>query len=821
MPQFLRDHIYLKERTSPMPYTSVSSGRSKVHPRLNLDRAVQGQKIQIEFNEAVDIFQVLAPEVEFVYIVFKSAPGFLLDIDKFEDANLNYRLASYRMIPGENSDEDDTYEATVCMNPQAIGAFLQKVEQYMSEDTAAGNPRHRNLMANLESIRSATLKSFWQEPELPFPEPQEITWWEIWVYRNSLISTDEQLGEIFEILTNVGIHTVRGRYLSFPEHIVFLVYGNALQLSSSILYTDSLSELRKPKETADFFTYLDKQEQNDWVHDLSQRVDNFQLLGNVSVCLLDTGVNIAHPLLENLIDNRNLDAIEPSWSKSDSHRQGHGTPMAGLIMYGDLGDTLDGFNRVEIYHNLESIKIIEPSQPNNPELYGAITQEAIARAELINPRSKRVVCMAVTSDTLAHLGRPSSWSAAIDQKIFGETDNPNNTTLFFVSSGNIPMDDRIKFPMINDQSSIEDPAQSFNAITVGAYTLKDTIDFEQFPEALLVAQRGAMAPCNKTSVIWQQDWPRKPEIVMEGGNQGIFGDGIIDPDSLAVLSTGKGGLGRPWFTTFGDTSAATALASKFAAQLYESYPTYWPETIRALIIHSADWTDSMLGEHNISDLSSDQKLALLSTVGYGVPNFNKAKFSANNSLSLIIERFLKPYKFEENRVKTDEFHLIDLPWPVDVLQELMNAPVQLKLTLSYFIEPNPGNRQYELAASYRSHGLRFKMIDKNESEEAFSARISRATREDNYISEGNEHWLLGSKVRNKGSIHKDIWEGSAVDLATRNKIAIFPVGGWWKNRKQLARYTNKIRYSLVVTIETPDTNVDIYTPVLLQIPVEI
>ncbi|OCK51221.1 hypothetical protein BA768_17405 [Chryseobacterium sp. CBo1] len=820
MPQFLRDHIFLKERTAPMPYTSISTGRSKVKPRLNLDRAVQGQKIQNEFNEAVNIFKVLAPEVEFVYLVFKSAPGFLLDIDKFEDSNLNYRLASYRRISGENS-EDDVYEATVCMNPRAIGGFLRKVEQYIGEETARGNPKHQNLIANLESIKSATLKSFWQEPELAFPQSGENTWWEIWIYRNSLISTDEQLEGIFEILRNAGIQIGRGRYLSFPEHIVFLVYGNAIQLGNSILYTDSLSELRKPKETADFFTCLDKPEQNDWIQNLNQRVDNYQLLGNVSVCLLDTGVNIAHPLLESLIDIGNLDAIEPSWSKSDSHRQGHGTPMAGLIMYGDLSDAMDGFNRIEIYHDLESIKIIEPSQPNNPELYGAITQEAIARAELINPRSKRIVCMAVTSDTLAHLGRPSSWSAAIDQRIFGDPDNPNITTLFFVSSGNIPMDDRINFPIINDEYSIEDPAQSFNAVTVGAYTLKDAIDFNQFPEALLVAQRGDMAPCNKTSIMWQQEWPRKPDIVMEGGNQGIFSEGIIDPDSLSLLSTAKGGLGRSWFTTFGDTSAATALASKFAAELYESYPTYWPETIRALIIHSADWTDSMLGGHQISELSIDRKLALLSTVGYGVPNFNKAKFSANNSLSLIIERYLKPYKFEDNRVKTNEFHLIDLPWPVDVLQELMNTPVQLKLTLSYFIEPNPGNRQYELAASYRSHGLRFKMIDTNESEEAFSARVSKAARDDNYIPEGNEHWILGSKARDKGSIHKDIWKGTAIDLSTRNKIAIYPVGGWWKNRKQLARYTKQIRYSLIVTIETSNIDVDIYTPVLLQVPIEI
>jgi hypothetical protein len=55
-----------------------------------------------------------------------------------------------------------------------------------------------------------------------------------------------------------------------------------------------------------------------------------------------------------------------------------------------------------------------------------------------------------------------------------------------------------------------------------------------------------------------------------------------------------------------------------------------------------------------------------------------------------------------------------LPWPRAVLQELHATPVILKVTLSYFIEPNPGNRKYELSASYRSCGLRFKMIGPNE-----------------------------------------------------------------------------------------------------------
>jgi hypothetical protein len=816
MPEFYRDHILLNENTLTLPYTSINQGRSNVVPRTNIDRVEQGNKIRDDLNAAIAAFSDEAPVEDFVYVVFKSVPGFLLDLDKFDKGN--YRLASYRKINEDPGDE--TYEATVYLNRRAIAQFLRKVEQYIGENTPGGNPKHQTLLANLDEIRVATLESFWQEPELPFPNNQDVSWWEIWLNRDLDKLVEDQLAPVFELLEQANVQVGSNRWLAFPENLVFLVRGTSEQLGATLLYTDALAELRKPRETAEYFTYLDKPEQAEWMDNLLDRLQVNQE-SNVAICLLDTGVNINHPLLQRLIPQNHLDAIEPHWDRLDTHRQGHGTPMAGLALYGDLTDVLPTNQPVRIFHHFESVKIIEGTQPNNPELYGAITQEAVARGEIMNPDFKRIVCMAVTSADLVHLGQPSSWSAAIDQLSFGNVEALNESTLFFISGGNLPLIHRINFPIANDEASIEDPAQSFNAITVGAYTIKDRIDLQRFPDAVVIAQHGEMAPSNTTSMPWLQEWPRKPDIVMEGGNHGLHNGGLIDPDSLQLLSTGKGGLGRPWFTSFGDTSAATALAGKFAAELYHFYPGYWPETMRALVIHSADWTPAMLGGHHISDLSHEQKLRLIATVGYGVPNFQKARYSASNSLSLVIQRILRPYKFEDSRVKTDEFHIIDLPWPVEALQEMLATPVQLKVTLSYFIEPNPGNKQYDMASSYRSHGLRFKMIDTYESDDAFAARISRESRNEDYTREGGEHWILGNQIRDKGSIHKDIWQCTAAELATRRKIAIYSVGGWWKNRKNLRRYDFSVRYSLVVTIDTPDNGIDIYTPVQISIPVEL
>jgi len=113
------------------------------------------------------------------------------------------------------------------------------------------------------------------------------------------------------------------------------------------------------------------------------------------------------------------------------------------------------------------------------------------------------------------------------------------------------------------------------------------------------------------------------------------------------------------------------------------------------------------------------------------------------------------------------------------------------------------------------------MLGAQEGDAAFLARISKDMRDEEYIAEGKENWVLGAQIRDKGSIHKDIWEGSAADLATRNKIAVYPVGGWWKMRKYLSRYDYSTRYSLIVTINSPDNGIDIYTPVQIQNPIEV
>jgi hypothetical protein len=56
-------------------------------------------------------------------------------------------------------------------------------------------------------------------------------------------------------------------------------------------------------------------------------------------------------------------------------------------------------------------------------------------------------------------------------------------------------------------------------------------------------------------------------------------------------------------------------------------------------------------------------------------------------------------------------------------------------------------------------------------------------------------------------------EGTAAQLAARGMLAIYPTMGWWNKRPHLEGWQKSSRYALVVTIETPEEEMDIYTPV--------
>jgi Subtilase family len=546
---------------------------------------------------------------------------------------------------------------------------------------------------------------------------------------------------------------------------------------------------------------------------------------NVAVCILDSGVTQAHPLLALALDIADLHTINPAWGTADSATQwcGHGTAMAGTVLYGDLVPVLTDGAAIVLTHRLESVKILPPNgvANNEPDLYGAITAEAIARAEIQAPNRRRVIALAVTSESSIR-GKPSSWSSTIDQLCF----DPDNRRLLIVSAGNIRVDLMPADHLVrNDVESVEDPAHAWNALTVGAFTEKVDLTDPDLAGWTAIAPAGELSPRSRTSVTWERQWPVKPDVVFEGGN--LASNGVLpgDPvDDLQLLTT-HNRLNDRVFNTIGDTSAATALVARLAGSILATRPRLWPETVRALIVHSAEWTPPMRARINGCNGTKRNIHALVRRYGYGVPDLGRALMSAQNDLTLMVEDTLTPFNKEGSApVKTRDMKVHQLPWPNDVLTQLGDAHVELRVTLSYFIEPNPGERGWTRRHRYASHGLRFAVKKATESLDDFRARVNDAARDEEEGEAagggaGGDEWLLGPKYRDQGSIHSDFWSGTAADLAQRDAIGVFPVGGWWKEKPYLEKWDTEARYSLIVTIKAPGVEVDIYTSVEAKIAI--
>ena len=598
-----------------------------------------------------------------------------------------------------------------------------------------------------------------------------------------------------------------------------------------IVECDDIAEFRRVKDTTAFWCELPPREQAEWVKNLLERLHVAPDAENVAVCLLDTGVNYGHALLSPVLSEADCQAVLEEWGVADHN--GHGTLMAGVAAYGDLMKDLASHVNVSLHHVLESVKLLPPGkEQTSQELWGDYTQQAVSRAEIQASKRKRIICMAITATDTRDQGRPTSWSAAVDQMVAGVTDETRR--LFIISAGNATQ--QVPYPQSQIGDSVHDPAQSWNALTIGAYT-----DFDHLTDSSLVgytpvASAGELSPYSTGSVAWDSRCPIKPEILMEGGNAIKDQAGsAMDCTDLSVVTT----WWKPHETLlypFNMTSAATAQAAWFAAQIQAKYPSIWPETVRALMIHSAEWTEALkkqfVKEKESVRARKTDLTSLIQISGYGVPNLERALGNLQNSLTLVSEAELQPFKQsilsngKKGGYVSNEMHMYNLPWPGDELRQLPDAvKVRMRVTLSYFIEPGPGEIGWEHRYRYPSFGLRFDVKSPSESPEEFLKRINKAARMEDEKSPGtqsvSDYWRVGSTLRNRGSIHSDIWEGTAEELADSGHIAIYPVGGWWKERHHLGKGEKKTRYSLIVSILTEGTEVDIYSPVAIKFGVKV
>jgi hypothetical protein len=817
-----RPHLTPQNTSTPENYTAKQQARDPEPGTPFKERQRHSSQLRAQLAAVAIVQQERAAELQAIdvqsgigiQIEFESEQEVALTVASLARDKQGIELLNVRK-------RDDQVFATVFVPQGKLSHFEKLVSEYANYKTDKnGGPRdNRTLIDAIRTLRVATFESLWTDALEVLPaDNAEAIWWEAWLP----LGTRPHLSLVdFRTVAELGGMQVSERVLYFPERMVAQIHGSKAQLLQSSLVLNMIAELRRAKTTAEFFDELPPDEQAQWQGDLQGRLLP-EPAGNSYVTLLDTGVNHGHPLLAPFVADVDRHAIEPIWGPDDVN--GHGTELAGLALMGDLTHALADHMPLHVPHRLESVKILRWPGDNEGESYGAITAEAVARVEITDVDRRRVFAMAVSSTDTQDRGRPSSWSAEVDRLASDYDGQGASPRLFVLCAGNTNSNDAwAAYPDSLATNSIHDPGQAWNALTVGACSELTTVTEANAQHYVATAGAGALSPYTTTSVTWQNGWPFKPDIVMEGGNTAMEPMGFAcSMGSLSLLTTGHQPFER-LFSLSWATSAATALAAGMSARIAAAYPSFWPETVRALMVHSARWTLPMLDTYTPGGLRTKHTLRnLLRHCGYGVPSLERALYSASNSLTMIVQDKLQPYYKAKDGVKTKEMHLHDLPWPTEMLLELGNVPVTLRVTLSYFIEPNPGERGGLDKYAYQSHALRFAVRRPLESAAAFRKRINaQAVAEEQGlpgVAVGSDTgWTIGEKLRARGSLLSDSWTGTAVELANRGQLAIFPAMGWWRNRTSHQRFDRSARYSLLISIEAPTVEQDLYVEISQQI----
>ncbi len=661
-------------------------------------------------------------------------------------------------------------------------------------------PTNFHLFESVEKFEVAEAEQLWSGPSNRFPSGDTATPVEVWI-------RSEWKTYFFAALKSMNL-SVEGAQTDFVDNIVLDLELTASQMDQLVRSSGAVIEFRPASNFLSKLISLDPYQKQGVAEQIAKRIVAPPDTAPRTV-LMDSGVNATHVLLKDAFSPGSRKVAHPEWSITD--HSGHGTAMAGIALFGDLERLVAKSGPIPLSTRLESVKVLRPAA-DDPELAPrAAIEEAVKLCEA-GVAVGRVYCLSATIPGEWDNGRQSGTSAAIDHLAWN---NGRTTRLFCVAGGNVNTTALKPYTVAdyedrNFHHRIQSPSQALNALSVGACTQK------KLDRIATVAPVGDLSPTSRTSLGWSQYRRNaiKPDVVFEGGNH------VFDPQKktsrgtsqTTILTTGNV-HGKPLDYT-AETSAATAAVAGIATRVMAEHPTLRAETIRGLIINSARWTPAMLKRVE----AGESKKSLLDCYGWGIPDEALALRSSSSSVSLLIEDTIQPFQRKANgTVGLKEMKYFALPWPSDILSTVLaQEMVELRCTLSYFVEPDPLAEARFRKDRYASHRLRWRLNLPGDTPQHAQSRVNSLAEPDDgvFLPDGSpdRFWDFDHRTTSTGTVHHNIWRGPGLDLAQRGGLCVYPVKGWWANHSE-PKYQKSIPFSLVITISTARTDIDLYAAV--------
>ena len=667
-----------------------------------------------------------------------------------------------------------------------LRALRRKVTAYAERDTSQGRPSNEALVAPLETLREATYTDLVVgDFAVQVIDPAKHYWVELWTDGGRLgqADTHNRIRGVIETLTELSgddaPEPVTFRGTERDIHLVRL--SGAILLDLPKLAPDVYRVARPADARADRLA-------RDYAGDIEMHSVVSPEPEATVVTVLDTGVAEEHPLLAPLLPQSGVSVVPGELSAID--QDGHGSEMAGVAAFRDLATGLLAEGPLVARAHLENVRCYAVG--GNPPLWASRTEAAIEAAESFGERN-RVFNLALT-DPANTTAERTSWSAGIDRLAH----NDEKGRLICVAIGNaLDLTNPDDYPVHNMASFLHDPAHAVNAITVGGITHRADLADDSLAALQPVAEAGELSPYTSTNA--SALLPIKPDVVMEGGN--ACPDGTLlnsgEPDLSVLTVDHRHAEGHLLAWTWA-TSAACAATSGLLAEIWATHSHRTPQTIRGLLVNSARWTPEIRQQH-------PERKERLRAVGYGQPQPDIALASTAQRPTLILENVFAPHERVGSAARG--MHLVRLPLPDDELLALGGHPLELAVTLSYFGEPNESRRTQYLGAS-----LAWDLQRRGEDADEFVRRVNDSWRPPGTprpAPAASWAWEIGPEARSRGTVQSDRLVVEAASLAGQKLIAVWPTLGWWNDHPR-THADAEIAYSLIVTLDGGDVEIDLY-----------
>lgn len=514
--------------------------------------------------------------------------------------------------------------------------------------------------------------------------------------------------------------------------------------------------------------------------------------------IIDSGIMEEHKYLSFAIINANSKSyVQDDDSKADYVLGGgHGTRVAGAVLY-PYGVPATG-EPYQLPCFVRNLRVLNQDNYLTNKFPAELMKEIVEDNE-----DCKVFNLSINASAPHRLKHMSAWAAMIDSLT-----NEKNI-LFVISAGNLSNQDvrnylgnGIVYPAFLNEPycRVANPGQSSFSLTVGSINHST---FEDNDWKSIGNEHDISAFSRIGTGIWGMI---KPDVVEYGGGLVASKDGhhlVRHNEATApqlIRSTLHGGH------AFGNdrvgTSFSTPKVSFIVAQLLKLYPAENINLFRALIVQGA-----RLPKEAFENPTSNS----IKCFGYGIPSLERVTTNTNQRITY----------YNSGEIQANEGHLYSLKIPEFLRTPAEEHDIMIEVTLAY---TSRIRRTRQKTKSYLATWLDWTTSKIGESYNDFKDYVLKEIddEENTYDKEKRNllsgwNWKIKNSTqgnvsgisRSNSTLQKDWAIIKSHDLPEEFCFAVRGHKGWDKNEEL-------VPYSLVVTVEVLNSNLEIYEAIRIE-----